>query len=109
MIIVLLGASGSGKSTLENEIATKFGYKKILKRYSEYRPEQFVAIGDQIVTDIWGASRMKIKGILVKPIRLDNEKWYTRFNRRIEKFIIKHKIKKYNIELYKTILDVKGE
>lgn len=87
----------------------KFGYKKILKRYSEYRPEQFVAIGDQIVTDIWGASRMNIKGILVKPIRLDNEKWYTRFNRRIEKFIIKHKIKKYNIELYKTILDVKGE
>lgn len=30
MIIVLLGASGSGKSTLENEIATRFGYKKIV-------------------------------------------------------------------------------
>ena len=30
MIIVLLGASGSGKSTLENEISTRFGYKKIV-------------------------------------------------------------------------------
>ena len=30
MIIALLGASGSGKSTLENELATKFGYKKIV-------------------------------------------------------------------------------
>ena len=30
MIICLLGASGSGKSTLENEISTRFGYKKIV-------------------------------------------------------------------------------
>ena len=37
MIIVLLGASGSGKSTLENEISTKFGYKKIVS-YTTRRP-----------------------------------------------------------------------
>ena len=37
MIIVLLGASGSGKSTLENEIATRFGYKKIVS-YTTRRP-----------------------------------------------------------------------
>ena len=87
----------------------KCGYKKIFKRYSDYKPEQFVAIGDQIVTDIWGCTRNNIKGILVKPIRLDNEKWYTRFNRRIEKFIIEHKIKKYDIELYQAIKEIKGE
>ena len=87
----------------------KFGYKKILKRYPNYKPCNFVAIGDQIVTDIWGASRMNIKGILVKPIRLDNEKWYTRFNRRIEKLIIHKKIKKVNYELYTDILKIKGE
>ena len=52
---------------------------------------------------------MNIKGILVKPIRLDNEKWYTRFNRRIEKLIIHKKIKKVNYELYTDILKIKGE
>lgn len=30
MIIALLGASGSGKSTLENELASKYGYEKIV-------------------------------------------------------------------------------
>lgn len=37
MIICLLGASGSGKSTLENEIANRFGYKKIVS-YTTRRP-----------------------------------------------------------------------
>ena len=36
MIIVLLGASGSGKSTLENEIATRFGYKKIVSHTTRH-------------------------------------------------------------------------
>lgn len=30
MIIVLLGASGSGKSTIENELATHYGFEKII-------------------------------------------------------------------------------
>ena len=66
----------------------KFGYKKIFKKFPGYLPCNFVAIGDQIVTDVWGASRNGVKSILVKPIRLDNEKWYTRFNRKIERLII---------------------
>lgn len=37
MIIVLLGASGSGKSTIENEISTRFSYKKIVS-YTTRRP-----------------------------------------------------------------------
>lgn len=36
MIIVLLGASGSGKSTLENEISTRFGYKKIVSHTTRH-------------------------------------------------------------------------
>ena len=36
MIIVILGASGSGKSTLENEISTRFGYKKIVSHTTRF-------------------------------------------------------------------------
>ena len=36
MIIVILGASGSGKSTLENEIAIRFGYKKIVSHTTRF-------------------------------------------------------------------------
>ena len=37
MIIVLLGASGSGKSTIENELATHYGFKKIIS-YTTRQP-----------------------------------------------------------------------
>ena len=85
----------------------KFGYKKIFKKFPGYLPCNFVAIGDQIVTDVWGASRNGVKSILVKPIRLDNEKWYTRFNRKIERLIIEKIIKKKDYQKYQLILKIK--
>lgn len=39
MIIVLLGASGSGKSTLEHELATHYGFKKIIS-YTTRQPRE---------------------------------------------------------------------
>lgn len=39
MIIVLLGASGSGKSTIENELATHYGFEKIVS-YTTRSPRE---------------------------------------------------------------------
>ena len=34
-------------------------------------PHQAIMVGDQIFTDIWGANRVGITSVLVKPLRLD--------------------------------------
>ena len=39
MIIVLLGASGSGKSTIEHELATHYGFEKIIS-YTTREPRK---------------------------------------------------------------------
>ena len=41
-------------------------------------------IGDQLLTDIWGANRFDAYSILVNPIKKKTEKWYTKINRKTE-------------------------
>jgi len=50
-------------------------------------PSQAVVIGDQLLTDVFGANRMGMNTILVTPISLKDESVFTRFNRRIERVI----------------------
>lgn len=47
-----------------------------------------VFIGDQMLTDVLGAHRAGIKAILVQPIK-DKKGLFTRFKRKIERYIIK--------------------
>jgi len=49
---------------------------------------QAVVIGDQLLTDVLGGNRMGLKTILVHPISLKGEAVTTRFNRRIERYIM---------------------
>ncbi|WP_090667061.1 YqeG family HAD IIIA-type phosphatase [Paenibacillus tianmuensis] len=49
------------------------------------RAEQTVVIGDQMLTDVLGGNRMGLYTILVKPISLADEGFFTKVNRRIEK------------------------
>lgn len=78
----------------------KFGFKKALK-LSNTLPEETVIIGDQIMTDIFGGSRIKFKErILVYPIKIKSDFLPTKINRMIEKFVIR-RIKKRNPEGYK--------
>ena len=65
-------------------------------------------IGDQVLTDVWGANKMGLRSLLVKPIDLSTEKWYTTLNRNTERRIIE-KIKKRDIEKYKKIKKMLGD
>lgn len=50
--------------------------------------DQVVVIGDQLLTDVFGGNRFGAKTILVKAIDLDEEGFFTRMNRRAERFIL---------------------
>lgn len=54
--------------------------------------EQCVMVGDQLITDIFGANRAGVRSILVIPI-LDSDAWNTKINRFFERFILKKLIK----------------
>lgn len=64
----------------------KRGFKKL--KLDNVKNDQIVMIGDQILTDIYGASKMGYKSILVDPI---NKKEFilTKLNRVLERIISK--------------------
>ena len=71
----------------------KCGYKKIMQLLN-LKPEECVAVGDQVFTDVIGANRMKINSIYVEPIN-KKEYWYTKWKRPIEEWILNtYKLKK---------------
>lgn len=70
----------------------KFKYKKILKIY-EYQDTEIACIGDQLMTDIYGANRMNFTSILVD--KLNEEDFaITHFNRYLENKILNSYTKK---------------
>lgn len=54
------------------------------------RPEQAAVVGDQMLTDVLGGNRLGLYTILVKPIAIGEEGFFTRINRRIEKVAHKY-------------------
>lgn len=60
-------------------------YRKALREYSVH-PDQAVMVGDQILTDVWGANRTGIDAIWVKRMQGKEFKG-TAINRRIEKML----------------------
>jgi HAD superfamily phosphatase (TIGR01668 family) len=84
----------------------KKGYKRALKLTNHNHINEIIAIGDQVMTDVLGANKVGIKCILVKPLKIVNEKWYTKLNRKIENRIIE-KLKKKHYEAYLKIKECK--
>lgn len=79
------------------------GLRKAIKNASKtYNKDEIIVMGDQLMTDIWGAKRMGLYGILVDPIKKKTEKWYTKINRRIESKMLTKIENKYP-EKYKEL------
>ncbi len=81
----------------------KLGIKKAMRMTSSKRDE-VILIGDQIITDIFGANRTKIKSILVKPVKKSSDRKITTFNRGIANRILKGVKKRYPKE-YKELIE----
>lgn len=64
----------------------KFGYKKL--SFDDIGVDQIAMIGDQIITDVWGANRMGYCSVLIDPITNSEHIW-TKVNRVFEGIIFK--------------------
>ena len=69
-----------------------FKYKKIMSIY-DVKPDEIAAVGDQLMTDVFGANKLGILTILVNPISTNDFK-ITHINRFFERKIMKHFAKK---------------
>lgn len=63
----------------------KVTYRKIMKDY-KISVHEMIVVGDQLLTDVFGAKRMKIDAILTKPLYQKDLK-STKINRRLEELI----------------------
>jgi len=81
----------------------KIGIKKAFKNAkNEYSKDEVIFLGDQLMTDVYVASRFGVDSILVNPIKKKTEKWYTKMNRRIEEKMLK-RIKNEHNDKYKDL------
>ncbi|GEM_PF-39898 len=79
------------------------GIRKALKSADKkYSHKEIAIIGDQLMTDVYCANRFHAYSILVNPLKKKTEKWYTKFNRKIELKMLE-KIKRKNNDIYQKL------
>ncbi|MFP4077797.1 MAG: YqeG family HAD IIIA-type phosphatase [Candidatus Izemoplasmataceae bacterium] len=84
----------------------KCGFKKALRlKVNRFEKHQVLVIGDQIMTDVFGAKRAGLDVCLVRPLKRKSEKWFTKLNRTIEKKMLAKIAKKYPDTYFKLDLD----
>jgi uncharacterized protein len=66
---------------------TNSAFHKALN-WMELSAGEAVVVGDQMLTDVLGGNRMGLHTILVLPIELLDEGFFTKINRRIEKVLL---------------------
>lgn len=79
----------------------KRGIKRAIKKLASkpYDNNQILLIGDQLMTDILGAKRCKIKAGLIFPVDKSTDIKSTRLNRKMEQFFL-NRIKKKMPDVY---------
>jgi HAD superfamily phosphatase (TIGR01668 family) len=77
--------------------AFKPGGKTFMKalRLMDIRPQEAAVVGDQIFTDVYGANKLHMYSVLVKPIH-KSEFFFVRLKRFPEKFILARYIERIN-------------
>lgn len=81
----------------------KKGFKEAQKKLN-LQPDELLMVGDQLMTDIRGANRAGIRNVLVQPI-VETDAWNTRFNRALERRIMKQLKKNHADMIWKEQLD----
>ena len=66
----------------------KKNYKKLIKEYN-FDMSEVACIGDQIMTDVWGANKMGFTSIFLDKLNKEDFKW-TKLNRVVEELILRH-------------------
>lgn len=80
----------------------KSGFKRALKKVGYPDPKTVCLIGDQFMTDVLGGKRMGFYVIVVDAIKRDSEKWYTKYNRHLEKKILQ-RLRRNDYEFYERL------
>ncbi|MFV0424284.1 MAG: YqeG family HAD IIIA-type phosphatase [Bacilli bacterium] len=70
----------------------KFKYLRLVKKHS-YNTSEILCIGDQIMTDVYGANRLGYANMLVEPLAKKDILW-TKGNRLLEKLVYNSLAKK---------------
>ncbi len=88
----------------------KKGFQKALELASKkYMKDEVLEIGDQLMTDVFGSNRMHFTSLLVDPIDITTDKFFTKVNRFLE-WLVKLILKLFSKKKYKeAILKYKGE
>ena len=61
------------------------GIRRAQRKY-QLGNDEVILVGDQLITDIWGANRAGIRSVLVKPL-VESDNWNTKINRMVERQI----------------------
>jgi len=77
----------------------KSGFRRALRKVGHPDPKTVCLIGDQFMTDVLGGKRMGFYVIVVDAIQRKSEKWYTKYNRHLEKKILQ-RLKRTDKEFY---------
>ncbi len=65
-----------------------FGCQKARRRLGT-DPRRTAMVGDQLFADVWAGRLAGLRTILVEPIHPEDEPWFTRFKRPVERWIVR--------------------